>query len=168
MRPHRSSGKGTESQNMTREIHLTQGKIALVDDDDYEPLSRFKWSACKNRNTYYARREGATTDGRRTTFYMHREILGKVHLIDHRDGNGLNNTRENLRAATVGKNGQNRRQQRNNTSGFKGVCRCGSKWRAQITADGKWYHLGLFESPELAACAYNTAAQELHGEFASE
>jgi hypothetical protein len=104
---------------------------------------------------------------------MHRVIAARMGLdlseiIDHMDGNGLNNSRSNLRAATNAQNLQNRGKQKNNTSGIKGVSwdKARSKWAAEIRSQGKRYHLGRFDTKEEAAEAYRKAAKKLHKEFA--
>lgn len=155
---------------MTKEIQLTQGKVAIVDDGDYEYLSQFKWFARKNTNVWYAQRHSPYVDGKRKTIHMHREIMSASgeHKVDHLDGNGLNNVRSNLRLATQAQNQYNRPKQANNASGFKGVHLRASDnvWVAHITHDGIRKHLGRFSSSEEAARAYDAAAKEFHGEFA--
>lgn len=99
---------------------------------------------------------------------MHRLILdcSPSTLVDHRDGNGLNNVRSNLRLATSRQNAMNRSKWKNSDSRFKGVHRDGKRWRAIITLNGKRIHLGCFSSDEEAASAYNKAAMANYGEFA--
>jgi hypothetical protein len=99
---------------------------------------------------------------------MHRLIL-RVDAntqVDHRDGNGLNNTRGNLRPATHAQNQHNSRLRKDNQSGFKGVHRQGNRWVARIRVDGEQKHLGSFRTPEEAARAYDAAALRLRGEYA--
>lgn len=151
-----------------KEIPLTQGKVALVDDEDYEFLMQWKWRASRYRNTFYAERTEKSGSKKRTV-RMHRAVLGingPGIQGDHRDGNGLNNTINNLRKATHGGNQQNKKKQVNNTSGYKGVVRHKNGWQAQIGIEGKSIYLGRFSSLENAAIAYNIAALEYHGEFA--
>ena len=152
------------------EIPLSQGKVALIDDADWEFVSGFKWYAFKDKNTFYARTNVRRADGTRTTIKMHRLLLGLTDPLvqaDHIDGNGLNNRRSNLRACTNTENQWNTGAKINNTSGFKGVCWRADmgKWVAKIKVNGKMKHIGLFTTPEAAHAAYCTAAAELHGEF---
>jgi hypothetical protein len=155
-----------------REIPLTtQGKIALVDDEDYDWLNQVGWYAYVDGKTFYAARWvlSATTKTGRTVLRMHRAIMGltdpKVQ-VDHEDGNGLNNQRYNMRVATPVQNGSNRRTGSNNTSGYKGVNWCGDRWRSRICVAGNRIELGYFDDPTEAATAYDEAALIHHGPFA--
>lgn len=147
-------------------IPLTQGYFATVDDRDYAQLRKFNWCAhVKPQRTVYAKRRGKTKQ-----MDMHVQILGLQPgtVIDHRDGNGLNNRRRNLRRCRVYQNVQNQRRRSTNTSGFKGVSwnkNC-EKWIARIMARYKSVFLGYFSSRRAAARAYNEAAIRLHGPFA--
>jgi len=151
-----------------KEIHLTQGKIALVDDADFEWLSQRKWYAVKlgRKKRLYAARRGPS----HVQILMHREILDAPHgtRVDHADDNGLNNQRINIRFATMAQNVMNRGPQSNNTGKYKGVTleRYSGKWIAHIKFDGRKKRLGAFATPELAAQAYNEAAKIHFGEFA--
>lgn len=156
-----------------KEIELTQGKVAIVDDRDFELLSAYKWTAHdKNRKTFYAVRLVYPNGkyGAAVSIKMHRLILGVNDpdvWVDHIDGNGLNNTRENLRVCTRAENQQNRGANRNNKSGFKGViaCKRSGKWIAKIMANRKSTHIGRFDTPEEAHAAYVRAAESLHWGF---
>lgn len=155
-----------------KQIQLTKGKVALVDDGDFALVSPFKWTASydKAANKWYAVRR-VMVAGRSTTFLMHRVIMDAPSgcLVDHKDGDGLNNQRSvNLRLATKSQNMCNRGKNRNNTSGYKGVCLIKSRrqWIAQIGANGVQRNLGYFETPQDAAQAYVNAAFLMHGEFA--
>ncbi len=150
----------------TRAILLTHGQVAIVDAADFVWLSQWSWHAKKDRSTFYVVRNTPTVNGRRDTISMHQMICGKG--ADHIDGDGLNNTRSNLRLATSRQNSCNRGANKNSASGFKGVTwyKPRRKWRARIGLDGRKLHLGLFTNAEDAAMAYDAAARELHGEFA--
>ena len=152
-------------------IHLTKGYSAMVDDDDFDWLSQWKWYVRMCKNTIYAASKIKGHDGKRRNVPMHRMILKLTDpkiLADHADGNGLNNTRKNLRSCTKSENGMNRGPTVNTSSKFKGVTWhiAANKWAAQIMANGKLKHLGCFEVEEDAARIYNQFAQKLHGAFA--
>lgn len=153
------------------EINLTQGKTALIDDEDFESLSKFKWHAYKNRNKWYAKR-ALPKNGKHDKQHgvkMHRVILNvsdSKTQVDHINGNGLDNRKENLRPATIAQNTQNRDRTVKNKSGYKGVRQRGKKWTATIAWNGKQYYIGTFKTKEEAAKAYDTAALKIFGEFA--
>src|SRR3990167_2869647 len=117
-----------------KQIPLTQNKFALVDDADFEELSKYRWYTRKCRNTFYAARHVRTKEG--TIIYMHAFLIGTLEGMhtDHIDGNSLNNQRKNLRMCTTAENGMNRGKQKNNKSGYKGVSRHsgGKRWQAKI------------------------------------
>lgn len=151
---------------MTRQIPLTQGFVALVDDEDYDRVvGAGGWHARRDKVTVYASRWVPGDGGRRVALLLHAFITG-FDLTDHINGDGLDNRRANLREATKGQNNVNRRRNSNNTSGFKGVGRNAGQWRARIRAGGTELHVGYYPTPEAAAVAYDAAARELHGEFA--
>ncbi len=153
-----------------KEIKLTQGKVALVDDEDYEYLDQFKWQASKGLHTYYARRNGRLYNGKRITIRMHQEIMHFPDnmLIDHIDHNGLNNQKHNLRVCTILQNQMNATGREDSNSIYKGVCwhKRIQKWRAQIHLNRRQKFLGYYKNEEDAAMAYNKKAKELFGEFA--
>lgn len=149
-------------------ILLTRNKSTFVSQVDYHFLRQWKWSALKTRKRWYAVR---MEDG--IYVYMHRLIAERCGLdmsrqIDHKDGDGLNNKRSNLRSASHAQNLQNRGKPNNNTSGIKGVHwdQSRSKWRVEIQAFGKRKFLGRFVSKRAAIQAYRNAAKDLHKEFA--
>lgn len=157
------------------EIALSRGKIALVDEADFERISQHKWYANLSHgkgNTFYAVRQEPLSGGGQRTVYMHREIMGltpeDLRRVDHREPEQtLDNRRGNLRVATPAQQSRNRRLFKNNRSGLKGVTRSGNgRWAARIGHEGRVIHLGMFDAPELAHAAYCAEAVKLHGEFA--
>jgi hypothetical protein len=148
-------------------IPLTKGQFAIVDDDDYTELSRFKWYAYKRGNIWYAARRLSKKEGRKTV-HMHTSILQSSRRIDHCDGNGLNNRRYNLRFSTHKQNTRNGGLRSNNSSGFMGVHwdSLRRKWHAQIKVDGKSISLGRFDEKWRAALERDYAAIERFVEFA--
>jgi hypothetical protein len=151
-------------------IELTQGYVALVDDEDYERLSRWRWHANVVRGGRVCALRKKRHRGRMTTIYMHREIVGAKpgQQVDHINGDALDNRRGNLRICTISQNNQNRYANTGASSQYKGVCwdKGADKWRATITAGGRRKYLGTFEDEREAALAYDAAARELFGEFA--
>jgi hypothetical protein len=144
--------------------------FALVDDADYERLNQWKWTATDNNGTVYPQRNfrvGIT----RCPIRMHQDIMGieRDCMVDHKDGNGLNNTRDNLRKCTRSQNGMNRCINKNSFSGFKGVTRDNpaNKWRARISVKGMQIFLGNYFCVIKAARAYDEAAVKYHGDFAN-
>ena len=153
-----------------KEIPLTQGKVAIVDDEDFERLNQFKWCAHKSRNMFYADRNSLSVSGKKKTIKMHKMLLPCDEMkIDHRNGNGLDNRKENLRICTNRENCSNKRHpHKDNKLGIKGVNfdkKC-NKFRAQIMTMGKKIHLGLFNVMGDADSAYRLAEEKYFGEFA--
>jgi hypothetical protein len=148
-----------------KKISLTQNKVSLVDDEDYEYLMQWKWCAIKSRNTFYVVNGHSSK-----TIIMHRVIMnvGNGILIDHKDGDGLNNQKHNLRICSVAENARNCKKRSHNTSGYKGVYsdKTYNKHHAYIRVNGKKIYLGQFNSKIDAAKAYDSAAIEFFGEFA--
>lgn len=148
-------------------LPLSQGFWALVDAADFERLSMWKWSLLRGGQSgkLYVHR----LDDDKRSILLHREVIGVTDpkiLVDHENSNGLDCRRGNLRAATRTQNSMNRGRQANNTSGYKGVSRAGSKWGAYLKIDGRTRQIGRFDTPEAAAYAYDEAAAKHHGEFA--
>ena len=146
--------------------------VALVDDEDYDYLNQWTWCADFHRKTCYVHR-CIVVNRKRIKIRMHRLIMGVTDskiLIDHIDGNGLNNCKINLRTCNALGNAQNRGKDRRKTSSiYKGVHlhKATNKWSAEVRAKGvKRKYLGLFDSEVDAAIAYNNAAKIHHGEFA--
>lgn len=152
-----------------KEIPLSQGKIALIDDTDFEWLNQWKWCAWKGRTTFYALRN-EKSNGKRITIRMHQLILGISGNVqtDHKDGNGLNNQRFNIRECTVSQNLMNQRKHRDGQSKYKGVSwdKTKKKWTARVCVEGKNKHFGRYCSELEAATAYDLNAAKLFGEFA--
>ena len=151
-----------------KEISLPQGKIAIVDDWNYERLSNYTWLISTNgsKSTYYAIHQIS----RNNCIWMHHLILPPPpgFEIDHRDGNGWNNQQDNLRICTHSQNLMNQKPQLETSSIYKGVIwdKQTNKWRARIVLNRRNTHLGRFKSEKEAALAYNCAALQHFGEFA--
>jgi len=154
------------------EIPLTQGQVALIDDEDFEIVSRYKWCARWSpcTNSFYAMTNIRNAAVQGTTLRMHRLIMKaqQGEQIDHINHDTLDNRKAELRLCTQNQNQHNRSAQANNTSGYKGVFwhKASQKWQAQIQLNGKRKSLGCYAAPEAAHQAYCKAALELHGEFA--
>lgn len=148
------------------EIPLKNGKTAVIDPEDVEKCSKYGWVLDDSKPNNYVH----TCVGKsRKTLKLHRFILNAKQgdIVDHIDGDGLNNTRKNLRLVTASQNGANRRKFKNKTSIYKGVHkRENGKWRAAIRLRGKLTNLGTFNDEIDAAKAYNKAASALFGDFA--
>lgn len=156
-------------------ISLTRGLFAIVDDEEHERLSQWKWHAMPNGSgQFYAARRSRISDGRRPNepqklILMHRLIASvPIDLVtDHINGDTLDNRRSNLRCATHTQNMQNRAKKRRSASRFKGVTwdRERMKWVAVLQADSTVHFLGRFEREEDAGLAYAAAAERFFGEF---
>lgn len=149
-------------------IPLTQGKFALIDDCDYLIVSLFKWYAYRFPNIFYAVTK-IKLNNKWTNLSMHRLILNaKLHeQTDHRDRNGLNNQRYNIRKCNHSQNMMNSKSHKGSSSKYKGVAwhKREKKWMAQIKVNNKQTHLGYFNLEVEAGRAYDKKAKELHGEF---
>lgn len=149
-----------------KEIQLTRGMFAMVDDEDYEWLNSMKWYAEKFTHTFYARRR---TNNKLQS--MQNLIMGVCSplRVDHIDGNGLNNQRSNLRVCTHRQNMLNVGKRRKNASSkYLGVSydKSKRKWSASMGLNYKCISLGRYATEVEAATAYNEAAKKYHGEFA--
>ena len=156
-----------------KEIQLTQGKVALVDDEDFEYLNQWKWYAhtSKKSNTFYAARNSLKINGRTKRIKMHTFIYDKNNseiLIDHINNNGLDNRKSNLRICNHNQNQQNKLIYKSNTSGYKGVFwhKAANKWGSRIGLNCKIIYLGVYKNKIDAAKSYNEAAIKFYGEFA--
>lgn len=144
-----------------KRIKLTQNKYALIDDLDYEKVSKYRWCAVLSRGKWYA---GRMNNGR-----MHSFILGKKKgkEVDHIDGDGLNNQRKNLRFASHKENSRNCKLYKTNKSGHKGVSwhSFHKKWHVQCRVDSKNYHLGYYDNVEEAVKVYQRFSKKHHKKF---
>lgn len=155
-------------------IPLSRGLFAVVDDEDYERLACFKWHASAQPGGLFRAARDAPRPHRHKIL-MAREILGVSQdavVVDHRNGDPLDNRRENLRVATVTENVRNSAGWGRRSAPYKGIamvkrdCRLARPWVAKICVNRRRIHLGYFATPEEAAAAYNRAATEHFGEFA--
>lgn len=164
-----------------KKINTSKNKISIVDDEDYEWLSKNKWTTelKKDKNTFYLYRK-PYIDGKYIYLYMHQAIWQKHNgpipnekVIDHKDRNGWINIKSNLRLATRQQNNWNSSSFKKSSSKFKGVSWSSlrKQWRAYIIINGKFIHLGYFAGTVYgeieAAIAYDEAAIKYHGEFAN-
>lgn len=151
---------------MSKLIQLTQGKVAIVDDEDFENLNKFRWYFCKR----YAVRD-VRVDGKKETIYMHRLVTNAPdHLeVDHINSDGIDNRKENLRLCTHAENSRNRGIAKNNTSKYKGVwfSKRYNRFFAETRLNGKKVYVGSFKTAEEASEAYKTKVLEIHGDFAN-
>lgn len=150
-----------------RKIKLSQGKYAIVDDNDFEWLNQWKWYLGSNKR--YATRCKSRKLGKKRV-YLHRLIMDakKGEEVDHINGDKIDNRRENLRICTTMQNKHNYKIPITNTSGYKGVGwhKRDKKWTARIRVNYKLIHLGYYVDKIEAALAYNKAAIKYHKEFA--
>jgi hypothetical protein len=155
-----------------KEIKLTQDRVAIVGDEDYERLNQHTWCAIRDRHTYYAHRK-TRIDGKMVGIMMHREILGLSPcdgiLSDHKNRNGLDNQRENLRTTTYSHNAHNCHLRKDNTSGFRGVNwhKDTGQWVAKICIGRKIIQNGYYHDKVDAALAYDQLATKYHGDKAT-
>ena len=150
-----------------KRIELTQGRVAVVDSEDYEELNKYNWQARVQTYTGLFR---AKRSENKKEIDMAREIMNCPPglEVDHINGDLLDNRKCNLRICTHGENMRNRRLQRNNTSGYRGVhyFKRDGRYVAYIYLNGRKIHIGSYKTDIDAAMAYNAHARDLHGEFA--
>lgn len=151
-------------------VTLTRGKVAVIDAADAHLVEGRNWCAQKGTTGgFYAVTNIRQSDGRRAMVWLHRTIMSLPDgvRVDHKDGDGLNCRRENMRPASHGQNVQNIGRRSHNKSGFKGVWlhKQSGRWRAAIRANGTLYDLGLHATPQIAHEVYCSAAERLHGQF---
>ena len=154
-------------------IPLTQGEFAVIDDEDYPKVMNYKWCVSKNKDgsIHYVLTRPLNELGNYKNLKLHRlimNILDPKIKVDHINGNPLDNRKCNLRLCGTAQNSKNRKLQKNNTSGYKGLEYRSymNKYRARIFCNGKHIYLGWFKTKEEAAEAYNIAAVKYFGEFA--
>jgi hypothetical protein len=152
--------------SMSKIIALTQGKETIVDDEDFEWISKRKWQyGCRGYAT------GHSTEKNHRKIYLHREIMNAPEGmdVDHINMNPLDNQKKNLRICTRAQNLANRKKQVNNTSGYKGTIwdKTNKNWIARIEVNQKVINIGRFNNPIDAARAYDNKAKDLLGEFAN-
>lgn len=159
-------------KRVMKEIELTNGKVALVDDDDYEKLILHKWQLYPY-GSCYAVRKGSKRIGEPRTVRMHREIMNapKGIQVDHINGNGLDNRKSNLRFANTQQNAFNKEKRNINcTSKYKGVLqrKGSSTWIVRIKFNNRQFHLGSYKSETYAAAVYNVASRIMFGVYCRE
>jgi hypothetical protein len=154
---------------VSRRIRLTKGQFAIVDDADFERVACYRWHTLKRGRLFHAMRSEKRC-GRKRTIYMHRVLMGDPHglHVDHRNGNGLDNRRSNLRVATRAQNAINYQRTVDKTSKYRGVSwnPRSNRWRATVTVNCRQHYAGVFTNAADAARAYDRAAIKLHGDFA--
>lgn len=147
-------------------VNLTRGKVTFIDDEDYELISKYRWYAILARGHWYA---SAHIESWSSLNGMHRLIMSPKdnEVIDHVNGNGLDNQRSNLRICSHRQNIVNSKKRSGTSSEFKGVTwHCG-KWQASIQTNRKSFYLGRYSDENEAAMAYDVKAVELFGNFAA-
>ena len=162
--------KGRFLFTMTKQISISRGMTATVDDSDFNSVKDYEWYAVPGYNTWYAMRWEGIRPQRKHVF-LHRFLMGVSDshvLIDHKNGNGLDCTRGNMRTCTRMQNTCNSVKQKSSAAGYRGVYRDKNEnfYSAQIEVNGNKIRLGYFKTKEDAARAYNDAAIKHHGEFA--
>ena len=169
-----SSGDNYRRLHMpeSRTVKLTRGKSAIVDASDYDWINQWKWCADKSKNIWYSHRTIYNKEiigkGRFVKVRMHRLIIGaaKGEIVDHINGNGIDNRRENLQICSHSDNIQ-KGHHRPNQYGYLGVSYsedCTIRhWKARISNNGKRYELGHFLTSKDAAKAYDEEATRIHG-----
>lgn len=153
-----------------KEILLSQGKVSLVDDEDFTRLNDFKWFVIQYGRNWYAGRKTPNINGKQKQIRMHREVINALPgvMVDHKDGNGLNNCKENLRFCNRQQNGFNiRHPRKDNKLGVKGVSwhKRDKRFQAQIGINGKVLFLGYFTVLADADQAYRVAELKYFREF---
>ena len=149
---------------MSKSIPLTMGMFAMVDDEDYDRLNKYRWHVSRKGITFYASRRTKGENGKRVNIKMHQEVIGKKvgFVPDHKNGNGLDNRRDNIRHVTSRQNSQNRHM--NKKSKYPGVSPDKGKWRALIRLGKVKKHLGMFNDEYEAFLSYKNAVWVFTGQ----
>lgn len=152
-------------------IKLTQGQVALVDDEDFNMLNKYKWGATYMHTSWYVRRTYRAGE-KELMQLIHRVIMNapKGMMVDHIDHNGLNNQKSNLRLCTNAENARNRVVMKGGSSKYKGVSYVKKnvrRWKARIQANCKEKTLGSFHTELEAAIIWNIASRKYYGKFAN-
>ena len=155
---------------MVKQIELTQGKVALVDDEDYPRVSQYRWQYAYSYGRGYATRAVRNKGGAQRREFMHKVLMPcrPGCIVDHVNGNSLDNRRCNLREATRSQNAANSRKRTSGSSRFKGVSwyKPRRQWRCALYDHGKLIDLGFFDDESEAGRAYDIEAKRVYGEFA--
>lgn len=170
------NGRNNRKQNEFKKVDdyyeiYCGDKVALVDEDDFDNVIKYKWNLHKDSvNTYFRAYKGYKDNGIKEYIFLHNLImnnLNKQFIVDHIDGNTLNNKKENLRKCSLHKNEVNKKKPKNNTSGHKGVhySSVERKWKAYISYKNKRIHLGTFINKEDAIRAREKAENKYFKEF---
>jgi len=154
-----------------KEIILNKGMVAIVDDEDYDRINKYKWYVCKNKSGNVSAKRNYFYNGKNHGVYMHREIVNATDPnipVDHINHNRLDNRKENLRICTQLQNAANKKIYTNNKTGYKGCTlnKITGKYLAGIRVNNKQIWLGTYETAKEAALIYNKAASFYFGEFA--
>jgi hypothetical protein len=149
---------------------IVKGREVLIDDEDYERVTHYSWRFDNHGYPKTQITQKINTDKKRIIIRLHRFILNLTNkdkiLIDHINGNILDNRKSNLRSVTYQQNSMNSKIRKNNRSGYKGVTIDGKKYRSRITMNRKIINLGTYSTKEEAAKKYNEAALKYFGEYA--
>jgi hypothetical protein len=156
-------------KNKIKKIPLTQGQHAIIDVEDYNKIAPYNWYAAKQGNYFYAVTNQKQEDGKYKQARMHRIILNPPldKVVDHKNRNGLDNRKVNLRTCTVAENSRNRKLHSGNTTGHRGIYWNSrlNKWIAQIRKMDKLHHLGVFSQKKDAIKARVKAEERLFKDF---
>lgn len=161
------------TSNHTLTIPLSKGQVAIIDNCDAD-LADLRWYSLERQpGKFYARRD-VRGSGKTASVYIHRIVAERLYeraiqpkeVVDHIDGNSLNNQRNNLRITDQSGNCRNRKLSVRNKLGYKGVFQDGNRFRASVRVNGKVLYLGSFTTPEEAYEAYCKGAKRYYGEFA--